>query len=77
MKEKCDNICSTCPVNGQIFCALMFSKSNNDNMKALSDRLSNVETFLINNPKDSKNPFDMTGLPVIDPMSSEEEIVEE
>lgn len=83
MKEKCDNICSTCPVNGQIYCTLMFLKANNESMKVfndnintLSERMTNVETFLINNPKDDKNPFVATGLPVIEPSVKEEEVEE-
>ncbi len=47
MKEQCDNICNTCPINGQIYCALMFLKTNNENMKNFSERLINLENMLL------------------------------
>lgn len=82
MKEKCDNICSTCPVNGQIYCALMFLRANNDNMRIMSERLQNLELFLVENTKNDKNPFGISGLPIIEPsvsgkdLKSEEEVEE-
>lgn len=43
MKEKCDNICGTCPMQAQIFCALIFVKANNQMMADMSERISKVE----------------------------------
>lgn len=47
MKEKCDNICNTCPVNGQIFCALHFAKANNQNADAMNKRIETIENVLL------------------------------
>ena len=46
MKEKCDNICETCPTQGQIFCALKFAKATNQSLLSLDERLSAIETKL-------------------------------
>lgn len=47
MKEKCDNICNTCPVNGQIYCALHFAKANNQNADAIVKRIETIESILL------------------------------
>ena len=36
MKEKCDNHCETCPIQGHIYCTLQYVKS-------LNDRVTNIE----------------------------------
>ena len=46
MKEKCDNICETCPTQGQIFCALKFAKATNQSLLSLDERLSAIEVKL-------------------------------
>lgn len=66
MKEQCDNICNTCPINGQIYCALMFLKTNNENMKNFSERLINLENMLLEASKKNSS-FDSSDLPVLDP----------
>ncbi|MGL5732320.1 MAG: hypothetical protein ACRCX5_14520 [Bacteroidales bacterium] len=48
MKEKCDNICNTCPVNSQIYCALFLAKANNQNSDVMSKRLEVIESVLLN-----------------------------
>ena len=44
MKEKCDNVCVTCPMQSQIHCALVFAKANNQMMADMSERISKVES---------------------------------
>ena len=62
MKEKCDNICGTCPMQSQIHCALIYAKANNQMVAELSDRISKVESKmggeanLINPLQDSEIP---------------------
>lgn len=51
MKEKCDNHCETCPIQGQIYCALQYVKS-------LNDRLTNIENNISFNNK-VINPINM------------------
>ena len=43
MKEKCDNHCETCPMQSQVFCALIFAKANNSAIGSLAQRVENVE----------------------------------
>lgn len=47
MKEKCDNICNTCPVNSQIYCSLYLNKANNQNIDLLNKRIETIESVLI------------------------------
>jgi hypothetical protein len=62
MKEKCDNVCVTCPMQSQIHCALIYAKANNQMMADMSDRISKVESRmggeakLINPLQDSEIP---------------------
>ena len=44
MKEKCDNVCVTCPMQSQIHCALIYAKANNQMMADMNDRISKVES---------------------------------
>lgn len=44
MKEKCDNICVTCPMQAQTHCALIFVKANNQIVAELNDRISKIES---------------------------------
>lgn len=46
MKQQCDNNCETCPMQSQIYCALMFAKANNASMGALAERLEGIEASL-------------------------------
>ena len=46
MKEKCDNICETCPTQGQIYCSLKFAKATNQSLLSLDERLSAIEARL-------------------------------
>ena len=46
MKEKCDNICETCPPQGQMYCALRFAKATNQSLVSLDDRLKAIESKL-------------------------------
>lgn len=46
MKQQCDNHCETCPMQSQIYCALMYAKANNESMGGLEERLSNIESSL-------------------------------
>lgn len=49
MKERCDNICETCPMQGQIYCALKFAKATNISLTALNERLGAIEDILQQN----------------------------
>lgn len=46
MKEKCDNECATCPMQGQVYCALAFAKASNATIKALDERMAMIEKTL-------------------------------
>ena len=54
MKDKCDNICETCPVQGQIYCALRFAKATNQSLTILNERLEVIEKSL---SKDAEMPY--------------------
>ena len=62
MKEKCDNICVTCPMQAQIHCALVFVKANNQMVAELNDRIIKIESkmggevVLINPLQNSETP---------------------
>ena len=62
MKEKCDNICATCSMQSQVYCALIFAKANNQMMSDMNNRISKVESKmggevnLINPLQDSEIP---------------------
>lgn len=43
MKERCDNECATCPMQGQVYCALAFAKASNGTIKALDERMGRIE----------------------------------
>ena len=45
MKEKCDNHCETCPIQGQIYCILQFAKSINERLCKREDK---EDTIFIN-----------------------------
>ena len=47
MKDKCDNVCSTCTMNTQVGCSLAFAKSNNDNMAVLSKKMDAVNEAMV------------------------------
>lgn len=46
MKEICDNHCETCPMHGQMYCAVMFARSIHQTLPVLSERLEQVEMEL-------------------------------
>lgn len=46
MKEICDNICETCSPQGQMYCALRFSKATNQSLASLDERLKAIESKL-------------------------------
>lgn len=46
MKERCDNICETCPTQGQIYCSLKFAKATNQSLTSLDERLNAIEAKL-------------------------------
>lgn len=43
MKKECDNHCETCPMQSQIYCALMFARATNASLTAIDDRLASLE----------------------------------
>lgn len=51
MKEKCDNICGTCPMQSQIHCALIFAKSNNQMIADINDRIRKIENGMVGEVK--------------------------
>ena len=51
MKEKCDNHCETCPIQGQIYCALQYVKSLNDRVTNIENNISFKNKVLQSNPK--------------------------
>lgn len=59
MKEKCDNECATCPMQGQVYCSLAFAKASNQAMKALEERMCMIEQTLmaLSFPKDFIEPI--------------------
>lgn len=59
MKEKCDNICETCPMQTQLHCVLVYSKATNESVGALAERISRLESpepILINPLASEKLP---------------------
>lgn len=50
MKEKCDNVCETCSVAGQIFCCLQFSKATNKLVANLEERINALNGTNVINP---------------------------
>ena len=44
MKEKCDNNCTTCPMQTQIHCILVFCKANNTSIGAMMERVQALES---------------------------------
>ena len=46
MKDKCDNICSTCPMQTQVHCTLFYAKANNASVGALAERIEALEARL-------------------------------
>lgn len=46
MKDKCDNICSTCPMQTQVHCTLFYAKANNASVGALAERIEAIEARL-------------------------------
>jgi hypothetical protein len=49
MKERCDNICETCSLQGQVYCALKFAKATNLSLVTLNERLESIEEMLQQN----------------------------
>ena len=47
MKEKCDNDCSTCPMQTQLHCVVIFSKATNSSLGVLADRLESLEKTVL------------------------------
>ncbi|MBQ2045770.1 MAG: hypothetical protein II260_01105 [Muribaculaceae bacterium] len=47
MKEKCDNECATCPMQGQVYCSLAFAKASNQAIKTLEERMCMIEQALV------------------------------
>ena len=46
MKDKCDNICSTCPMQTQVHCTLFYAKANNASVGVLAERIEAIEARL-------------------------------
>lgn len=48
MKTRCDNECTTCPINQQALCALSVAKANNRFCEVIVERLDSIENFCKN-----------------------------
>lgn len=48
MKTKCDNECTTCPINQQTLCVLTTVKANNRFCEVVVERLDSIENFCKN-----------------------------
>ena len=70
-KEKCDNRCETCPMNGQVYCAVMFAKATNQALPSLVERIGMMELTIQEMQKPAESPR------VINPLSYTERDAEE
>ena len=70
-KERCDNHCETCPMNGQIYCAVMFSRATNLMLPGLVEKIQNLEMEI----QELRKPTDTPS--VINPLASPFEEAEE
>ena len=64
MKEKCDNICETCPMATQIHCVLVYSKATNASVGALAERLKALEQSNLINPFEEEESEKLPALEV-------------
>ena len=70
-KEKCDNHCETCPVNGQVYCSVMFAKTTNQTMNNILERLGVLEMEV----QDLRKPSEPQA--VLNPLGYQNEEAEE
>lgn len=70
-KERCDNHCETCPMNGQIYCAVMFARATNLMLPGLVEKIQNLEMEIQELRKPTDTPT------VINPLASPFEEAEE
>lgn len=62
MKEKCDNQCETCPINGQMYCALVYARATNQSLPGILEQLEELKQEIreLRNTTESSpviNPF--------------------
>lgn len=70
-KEKCDNHCETCPVNGQVYCSVMFARSTNQLLSGLMSRVQSLELEI----QDLRRPAEAPA--VLNPLGYQTEEAEE
>ena len=70
-KERCDNHCETCPMNGQIYCAVMFARATNLAIPGLIEKVNNLEMEI----QELRKPTDAPT--VINPLESPFEDIKE